>query len=270
MCQAGARKRDRAAARLIGDWLIKPNPSSDALALEVSGRTLSWPDVSSQTGNDYATDWFEQASLSSTQQLSMQQQTTCCGLKRGPKFSESAHILPWERLLRTGFNPSHLNALVNPLPSLSISKYFSHDNIWPDGMDFLTMIKAPESTQSYCLHIVAWNNFDPGLEMPYIATAISNVENMPFGSTLYAPSTNLWEMSWKNSAKQCDNVHRAGEYSDIQDCAISMSNIGCATLYSKLPTWQGVRCVPCYISYCPVYISEFYEPILAWGIEKGL
>ena len=106
--------------------LVKLNPPLDALVLEVSGRALSWPDVPRQTGDNYATDWFEQASLSSTQQLSMQQLTTCCGLKRGPKFSEPAHILPLERLLRSGFNPSHLNALVDPLQSLSILKYFPH------------------------------------------------------------------------------------------------------------------------------------------------
>ena len=105
---------------------MKPNPPLDALVFEVSGRAVSWPDVPRRTGNVLATDWFEQASLSSTQQLSMQQQTTCCGMKRGPKLSKPAHILPLERLLRVGYNPSQLNALVNPLPSLSISKCFSH------------------------------------------------------------------------------------------------------------------------------------------------
>ena len=72
--------------------------------------------------------------------------------------------------------------------------------------------------------------------MPFIATANPNVENMQFGGTSYAPSTNLREVNWKNSAKQYDNVHTAGEYSDIQDYAISMSNIVYATHYSKLPT----------------------------------
>ena len=143
--------------------------------------------------------------------------------------------------------------------SFDFEMFSTHDNIWLDGMDFLTMTKAPGCTQSYCICIMEWNNVDPGLEMPFIATAISDVENVPLGGILYAPSTNLWEMSWKNSTKQCDNVHTAGEYSDIQDYAISMSNIGYATLYSKLPTWQWVRGVTCYISYCPVYISEFQK-----------
>ena len=178
----------------------------------MSGRALSWPDVSSQTGDDYATDWFEQASLSSTQQSYMQQQTTCCGLKRGPKVSEPVHNLPLKRFLRAGYNPSHLNSIAE---SFDFEMFFTHNNIWPDGMDFLTMIKAPGCTQSYCRCITAWNDVDPGLEMPCIAIAISDVENMPFGGTLYATSTNLWEMSWKNSTKQCDNVHIAREYSDI-------------------------------------------------------
>ena len=197
---------------------MKLNPPLDALALEVSERALSCPDVSRETDDDYTTGWFEQASLFSTQQQSMQQQTTCCGLKRGPKLSDPSYILPLKRLLRAGYDPRHFKCACQSIAeSFDFEMFFTHDNIWPDGMDFLTMIKAPGCTQSYCRCIMAWNNIDPGLGMPYIATAISDVENMPFGGTLYAPRTNLWEMSTKNSSKQCVNVHIAGEYSDIQD-----------------------------------------------------
>ena len=91
--------------------------------------------------------------------------------------------------------------------SFDFEMFSTHDNIWLDGMDFLTMTKAPGCTQSYCICIMAWNNVDPGLKMPFIATAISDVENMPLGGILYAPS--------------------------------------------KLLTWQWVRGVTCYISYCP-------------------
>ena len=140
--------------------------------------------------------------------------------------------------------------------------FFTYDNIWPDGMDFLTMIKAPGCTQRKWIHGMK-QRWSRAWDAIY---SHSNLRCWEYAFWKHI-STNLWEMSWKNSAKQCDNVHRAGKYSDILDCAISMSYIGCATLYSKLPTWQGVRCVPCYISYCPVYISEFYKPILAWGIE---
>ena len=160
----------------------------------------------------------------------MQQQTTCCGLKRGPKVSEPVHNLPLERFLRAGYNPSHLNSIAE---SFDFEMFFTHNNIWPDGMDFLTMIKAPGCTQSKCIHGMK-QRWSRAWDAIY---SHSNLRCWEYAFWKHI-STNLWEMSWKNSAKQCDNVHRAGKYSDILDYAISMSYIGCATLYSTLPTWQ--------------------------------
>ena len=197
----------------------------------------------------------------------MQQQTTCCGLKHCPKFSKPAHILPLERLLRSGFNPSHLNALVDPLQSLSILKYFPHMTT-SDWMEWTSWRWLKRQVAHRAIADVSWHETTWSRARDAIYSQ-SNLRCWEYAFWRHI-STNLREMSWKNSTKLCDNVHTAGEYSDIQVYAISMSNIGYATLYSKLPTWHGVRCVPWYISCCSVYISEFYEPILAWGIQKGL
>ena len=70
--------------------------------------------------------------------------------------------------------------------------------------------------------------------MPYIATANPNVENMQFGGTSYAPSTNLREVNWKNNTKQHDNARTTRQYNNREGCAISMKVIGYATLRSKL------------------------------------